>query len=321
MNKVMTLKSRLFECIENSYTIIIAGHIRPDGDCIGACLALNEFINNKFPNKSIEICLDNISELYSFLSMPKNITNTPKHEQYDLVISLDCGDKERLGEIAYYFDTATYTINIDHHISNNNYGQYNCVKNISSASELIYEILEGEKLNRKIAEALYTGIVYDTGVFKHTTTTQRTLEVAGQLLNYDIDFSNIIDKLFCQKTIVQNKLLGKALINSNLVLQDKLVYSTISKEESELLGAKSEDTEGIIDQLRATKGVECAFFLYEIEDDYYKVSLRSNSFVDVCEVAKNFDGGGHKKASGCMIKGKINTIIEQLIEVISKQLN
>ena len=166
---------------------------------------------------------------------------------------------------------------------------------------------------------LYTGIVHDTGVFKHSNTTRKTMEYAGMLLEKGVSTTKIIDETFYQKTFVQNQLLGKALLKSQLYADGQIIISNLSEQDFEELHASTSDSDGIIDQLRITKGVEAAIFLYPIENGY-KVSMRSNEKVKVSEIAKTHGGGGHIRAAGCSMKGTLKDIQSTIISEITEQL-
>jgi phosphoesterase RecJ-like protein len=316
------MKNKLFEAVENNKSILIAGHMHPDGDCIGACLALGQYIKSNYKDKDIDIYLENIPDVYDYLSGQELIRTSLEDKAYDLFIALDCGDKMRLGEAVQLFDKASSTFNIDHHISNPAFAEMNVVAlEASSTCEIIYELLNPVFINKQIAEALYTGIIFDTGIFKHSSTTKRTLEIAGELIEYNFNFSSIIDRVFFEKTYGQNQLLGKALLNSQLALDDRCIYSFITQKDLEENLKASKDTDGIIDQLRVTQGVLMAFFLYEDAPNHYKMSLRANDKINVCTVAQYFGGGGHTKASGCSVDGELEDIIQKVIELVDQQLH
>lgn len=314
------MKNEIIKYITDSKTILILGHTKPDGDCVGACLAMARYILNQFYNKEVNIYLKDIPSTYDYLNFQDLIINQPKYDVYDLTIALDCADIERIGD-KRYFENAKKTINIDHHISNTKFGHINYIKIVSSTCEIIYELITSKNITKKIAQAIYTGIIYDTGIFRHQTTTKKTLQIASELIEFDINFSKIIDKLFYEKTYKQNKLLGVALANSKLILNDKCIYSYISNNEVKKLNIKSGDTEGIIDQLRSTIGVLCAYFIYEVEPNKFKISFRSNDIVDVCKIAKIYNGGGHIRAAGCSVEGEIENVINDINSYINNQLH
>lgn len=309
------------EQILKADTIAITGHIHPDGDCIGSCLALKQYILDNYSEKKVDIYLEPISSKFYFLSHADEIKNEPeKQKNYDLFFVLDCGSQDRYEPFAEMVNNAKTLIGIDHHISNDGFGDYYQIDPDASATcEVLCQIFEEDKISNECAQCLYTGIVHDTGVFKHSNTTRKTMEYAGMLLEKGVSSTKIIDETFYQKTFVQNQLLGKALLNSELYADGKIIFSDVSEEDFKELNAASSDSDGIIDQLRITKGVEAAIFLYPIEDGY-KVSMRSNEKVNVSEIAKSYGGGGHIRAAGCSMKGTLKEIKDTLIKDITKQI-
>ena len=210
---------------------------------------------------------------------------------------------------------------VDHHVTNTRYGDVNVVEPDASATcEVLFGLMDEEKISRETAECLYTGIIHDTGVFQYSNTSIRTMEIAGKLMAKGIDFSTIISESFYQKTYVQNQVLGRALLESILFCDGQCIFSVMRKKDMEFYGVTSKDMEGIVEQLRSTAGVECAIFLYEKEFQEFKVSMRSKKKVDVSRVAAYFGGGGHVRAAGCTMNGRIHDVINNLSEHIAKQL-
>ena len=190
----------------------------------------------------------------------------------------------------------------------------------SSTSELVYEILDEEKISKETAEALYLGIVHDTGVFQYSNTTEKTMGIAGKLMAKGIDFTRIVDDTFYKKTYVQNQILGRALMESILLLEGRVIMGRIRQKDMEFYGVGPKDLEGIVNQLRVTQGVEVAIFLHETGTQEYKVSLRSNGIVDVSRVCAYFGGGGHVKAAGCTMHGTMYDVVNNLTLHIEQQL-
>lgn len=316
--------NNFYELIKQSGRICISGHIRPDGDCIGACTAVYNYISENFKedNKKIDVYVESISDSFMFLSgIDKFILTYPDVERYDLFISLDCGSIDRLGEAQKYFIQSSKTICIDHHISNTKYGDINIVEpDASSTCELLYTLFDKDKISFNTAEPLYLGIVHDTGVFKHSNTKRRTMEIAGALIEKGISPSKIIDGTFYEKTHLQNQILGRCLLESFTVLNGKIIISYVTKKTQDFYCTTHFDFEGVIDQLRITKGVEVALFLIEEKTGTYKVSMRSNGIVDVSKIAVFFGGGGHVKAAGCSIDGRLHDIINNITIGIEHQL-
>ena len=163
------------------------------------------------------------------------------------------------------------------------------------------------------------GIIHDTGVFQYSSTSAKTMNIAGKLMDMGIDFTEIVDKTFYTKTYEQNRILGQALVQSKLELGGAVITSVVTKEQMEEFEVLPKHLDGIVSQLRVTKDVEAAVFLYETEDGY-KVSMRSNGGMDVARVAMEYGGGGHIRAAGVSMEGNADEIIEKILEEMKKQL-
>lgn len=315
--------SELLELVNKADTIAIAGHIRPDGDCVGSCLGLYHYLTSKFGNKKqIDVYLESVPEAVSFLEHAKEtLPEAAPDKVYDLFLSLDCGSVDRLGFTESMFQKAVTTVNIDHHISNTRFAQYNYVEpEASSTCEVLYGFLDKKQVDKKTAECLYLGIVHDTGVFKHSNTSRKTMEIAGCLLETGISSSRIIDDSFYRKTYLQNQLLGRCLLESILLLDGKVIFSFVSLKIMQLYGTVPSDLEGIIDQMRVTEGVEVAILVREEGAQCHKVSMRSNGKVDVSRICCMFGGGGHKMAAGCTMHGSIHDVANNLSIQIEHQI-
>ena len=313
--------SVLESMVQEAASVAILGHIHPDGDCVGSTLGLWNYLRREYPQIQADVYLEDPSEKFAYLSGFNKILRHVEEREYDLCICLDCGSEDRLGEFACYFKNAKKSLCLDHHVTNTRFAQVNLVADgASSACEALYEQLREEALDKTVAECLYTGIVHDTGVFKFSSTSSRTMEIAGKLMAKGIDFGEIIDGSFYRKTYVQNQILGRALLESITFMDGKCIFSAIKKKDMEFYGVTSKDLDGIIDQLRLTEGVECALFLYETGPQEYKVSMRSQKQVDVSRIAAYFGGGGHVRAAGCTMSGSIHDVINNLAGHIAKEL-
>lgn len=312
----------LNRALQQARTVAIGGHVRPDGDCVGSCMALYQYIRKCYPQIHVDVYLEEIPDCFYMFRVMSEITHEVKEiKTYDLFIALDCADSGRLGFSGVLYERAERTLCIDHHISNPGYADENyIVPEASSTAELVFRLLDKEAIDTDIAECLYLGIVHDTGVFQYSSTAPETMEAASFLMRKKIRANEIIDKTYYEKTYAQNRVLGKALLDSQLLLDEKCIASYITKEMMDDFDVKPKDLEGIVSQLRVTQGVEVAIFLYEIGEQEYKVSLRASGKVNVSEVAGCFGGGGHVKAAGVTMKGSVQDIIQALTEQIRKQL-
>lgn len=309
--------------IEKAETIVILGHIRPDGDCVGSCLGVYNYVLDNYPDKAVDIYLDEFKREFMFLRGAKQIFHEKQDKTYDLCISLDSGDLERHGQFETYFHSAKRTMCVDHHVSNLGYGDVCFLKTeCSAAAEAIFTLLEEDKINMECAECLYLGIVHDTGVFKYNNTTRQTMEIAGILIEKGARSPLVIDGTFYKKTFKQNKMLAKALDAAFLMFDGKVIVSCLSKEVFDENGATNLDTDGVVDALRITDGVECALWMYEYpKKGIFKCSLRSNETVNVNLIAGALGGGGHVRAAGCEVEGDKDTIILKITDMIKEQLN
>lgn len=300
----------------------ISGHVRPDGDCVGSTLAVYNYISTYYPEIDVDLYLESIPDVFAFLSNANKIKHSFEDEKvFDLFIVLDCGDAGRLGPTAKYFETAKKTLCIDHHVSNQAFADDNYIyPDASSTCELVFDLIDTDKITKEIAECLYTGMVHDTGVFQHSCTSAKTMNTAGILMEKGIDYPKIVDDTFYTKTYNQNRLLGKAILDSKLYLNGKAIATYITRAQMKEFDCTPKQLDGIVNQLRVTKDVLVAAFLYENEDGSYKVSLRANGEFNVADVAVSFGGGGHIKAAGCTMDGGIDMILNRLMEEIANRL-
>ena len=315
------MRELLNSVLSGKQTVAVAGHIHPDGDSIGACIGLSLYLKKVYPEKRVDVYLEEIPKQFRFLSGADEILQEKATEEpYDLFICLDCGDAGRLGFAEEIFEEAKSTFCVDHHISNPGFAETNYVKpEASSASELVYRMLDPEQVDQDIAAALYMGIAHDTGIFFYSCTSPETMESAANLMRTGIPANEIIDRTFYVKTYVQQKLLGQAILSSELYFGEKCIASVITKEEMDRYGADPEDLEGIVSQLRNTEGVEASVFLYELPENKFKVSLRSRQYLDMSKVAMELGGGGHARAAGVTLSGEADEILKKVLAQIKEE--
>ncbi len=315
--------SILLEMAARADTVAVLGHMRPDGDCVGSCLAVYNYLKEQYPEKTVQVYLEQPSPKFNYLAGFDTISQELDTSLvYDLCICLDSGDAGRLGDNVVYLEHAKESICLDHHITNQGYARENIIKSdVSSTCEVLFDLLDIDQISKAVAECIYTGIIHDTNVFKNSNTSARTMAVAGQMMEKGINFGAIIDGSFYRKTYVQNQILGRALLESVSILDGVCIFSALRLKDMEFYGARTFDLEGIVDQLRITDGVECAIFLHETHACVYKVSMRSNNKVDVSRVASFFGGGGHVRAAGCTMMGSIHDVVNNLSDRIRLQLD
>lgn len=314
--------AKLDDVLKGKSSVAVSGHIRPDGDCIGSCLGVYNYIKNNYPSVDVDVYLQSFSDKFNFIRYSDEVRHEKTDKIYDLFIMLDSSSLDRLGEFTDMFNNAKETICIDHHISNEKYAMENIVfPKASSTCEVLYGLMDEDRIDNHIAEALYMGIVHDSGAFKYSNTSAQTMNIAGKLMEKGIPFTSIIDNTFYTKTYVQNQILGRALLESVLFFDEKCIFSVVTQREMDFYNISYKDLDGIVEQLRITKGVECAIFMYETGEMEFKVSMRSNEIVDVSAIATYFGGGGHIRAAGFNMKGTLYDVINNISEQLAKQLS
>ena len=302
----MTLDN-IIEEINNAESIVILTHENPDGDAIGSSLALYNGL--KQIGKDADLIIPEFPQTFEFLKNSKEVKKEGKTEKYDLAIALDCGDIKRLDGFAKYFEDANVKISIDHHSANTMFADYNFVNPMAPACcQILVTVLEalGIEIDKEIGTCLLTGIITDTGGFKYSGVTSETFEFAAELLNKGVNVSNIYKKVLQTLSKPSFELRRRAMNRLEFLEEGKIAftYITLKDEEETMAGSNSHD--GIVEMGRDIEGVEISIFLREKEDGY-KISLRSNEYVNVSDICLMFSGGGHIRAAG----GSINLPFEQ----------
>ena len=323
----MTL-SQIANFILESKKIGITYHVSPDGDAVGSVLAL--FNALKSLNKDCYIISkDTLSENLKFLKGSDEITGeiTEPVDETDVVVVLDCGNLERVSANLKEF-TGTI-INIDHHLSNDKYGDINYIdSNAAATAEIVFELLnlmgisfeKEDSVIKDIGTCMYTSIVTDTGAYRHSNVTERTHRISAVLKKIGVDNTFIYQSLFDNKDFSRIKLIGKALSSMQLILNGKVALLEIDKNFTADLGIDIGDTSDIISYGLQIKGVEVTLLLKEVEDGV-KASLREKSYVDVRKIAEVFGGGGHIRASGIKIKNmSMEEAKYEILNEIQKEL-
>lgn len=313
----------LLKELKKANTIGISGHIRPDGDCVGSVMGLYLYLKKALPKAKIIPMIEEPAPEFSCIKDIDEIVTdfNPNIEVFDVYIGLDCSTTDRYGEAEKFFQGAKKKIVVDHHISNEGFGDVSYIDGkASSTCELVYDLIDKKYMDVDIAKALYIGMIHDTGVFQYSCVSPKTLTIAADLISYGFDFSAIIDETFYEKTRVQNAMLGRSLVESIFFMGGKCVVAKVDRKMMEFYGATPHDFDGICNQMRYTKGVEVAIFMFELEQGTYKVSLRSKGNVDVSKIAKFYNGGGHARAAGFTMSGSFHDVVNNLSDSIAMQL-
>ena len=310
MNKILNL-------IRESNSILLLTHEHPDGDAIGSVMAMYHVLNDM--NKKVDVVIPTIPPVFDFL-ITKNILSK-SDQNYDLVISLDCATKERLGQENDEFDGCEKKIVIDHHVSNSKYGDINHIEgNISSCCQVLYYLFKSWKINltKVISEALITGLLTDTNGFSNDNVDKKSFLMVAELFDSGINFHNIYYNSLTKKSMAQHLLMKLATNRLEFFEDGKIVFTYITKEDFLNFNAKLGDHEGIVDIGRNIDGVEVSIFIRE--ESEYHISLRSNGNVNVSNIAAKFGGGGHPLAAGAKSSNTFEETKKSLIDETIKEL-
>lgn len=316
--------SDVAEVIKRSKKIAVACHVRPDGDALGSALALSTALNNA-GKTAYMLCDDEPPERLCIFPAMKRVNRTlpVKRGEIDLFVSVDCAESSRMGAFGREFDSFNgATLNIDHHVSNPGFGKYNYVLSDNTATcEILPEIFKasGLEINAEIADLLTLGLLTDSGNFSHKDVSAKTFAVASLLKEKGANFYEINYRMFTRQTKARALLYKRVLQTLRFELDDKLTFITVSQKDMAETGTDKSQTEGFVDYPLSIDGVEVSIALLEVKHNQYKASLRSKN-VNVNAVAARFGGGGHALASGCMLSGEYEEVIERLTYAVYQSL-
>lgn len=309
----IALAKEAFQMVEKSSTIVIISHRSPDPDTIGSNFALRE-IFERHGKKVTSACIDPLTEDVFFLPNYQ-LTDQIDLEKTDLLLCVDSGSQNQAALTEKYpdlFSGQIPVINIDHHRSNNHYGTLNIVlPEAASTTAMIYELLKiwNEKITPGIATCLLYGLYFDTGSFMHSNTTDDVLQIAGELLKYGANLQAITQNLFHSHSVEKLKLWGK-IFSEAQITDHQVVVGAVTQEDLKKAGAERQDISGAIDYLSMIKNTQFATMISEDEKGFVRGSLRTQKDnVNLSEIAELLNGGGHKKASGFQLEGKLKKVV------------
>lgn len=315
---------QLNDIIKSSKNILIISHLNPDGDTLGSMCGMFSAIKDNFKKKADMLLLSKVPSIYEFLPYigeAKHFDEYDKSREYDLVIDVDIAAYDRMCDAAVLFEKAKFTVNIDHHKTNDSYAKLNFViPEASSTGEVLYGLMKemGWKISLETAKALYTAILTDTGSFRFDNTGVKTFQYASELVDIGVKPSEIYKHCYesNSKELVQFQAycLSKAIFEA----ENRIAYSVIYKKDIEKFNAGEDCTEGLAEKLRAIVTTDVAFLVKQIGTNISKISMRSK-LLDVSEICAVFGGGGHKQAAGCVIKASPEDAARKILEEIRKR--
>lgn len=312
--------NNIIDIIQSVNNIGIFTHVSPDGDAVGSSLGL--YLGLKQLGKDVDVIVGDYSKCFEFLPGIENIKKSGKG-RYDLAIVVDCASLGRVFNPESSFINSDVTIAIDHHISNTYFANYNYVEKTSPAvCKTLVKILKqlGVRIDKEIGTCLMAGIITDSGGFRYSSVDSETFMFAASMLDIGINISDIYYRTFDEKTRAQLDLSTMAVNRLRFYCDNKIALTYITLDDMNKAKALIGDHEGIVNVGRNVLGVEVSIFLREDIDNTYKVSLRSNKYVDVCEIATVFNGGGHIRGAGCTMNCSLDEAIEKLVKEVIKKL-
>ena len=320
MSVTQSTFAEIGQALRDHQTFAILSHVRPDGDALGSQLALALSLEQL--GKTVRVWNeDGMIEKYNFLPRADLLSKPPaQKEEVDLVVALDTAVQTRLGTAIESVGSARMLINIDHHPSNPRYGDLVFIDPVSPATgQILFELISDQKLpmTPEIAENLYVAISTDTGSFQYPNTTARTFEIAAELIRAGVDVGRVSQLLYENYPRRRVELLRELLGTMRFAGQGRVASFSLSLAMTKRLGVLPEDNEGLIDHLRAIRGVIVAVFFEELPEGKVRVSMRSKSSeADVCAICMKFGGGGHKLAAGARVRGTLAEVEQKVLEAI-----
>ena len=317
---------QIVQHIKDARHILIVSHAEPDGDSVGSLLALGLALTKI--GKSITLLNPSpIPAVYRFLpGADRIVQQIIKAEKFDLVIVLDCGDIDRVGDAAVDVSKIPMLINIDHHVSNTGFGQAQFVDTTACATaEIIYRLINVLNIpcDKDIATSIYTGILTDTGSFRFSNTNRASFVISSAMIDAGVEPHRVAQHVFGTYSLGRMKLLNMALNSIEISENGKLSMMTITRSMLNTTGTNSEDLDGMINYARRIEDVKVAALIHEIKNgggkfinmNRYHVSLRSDSSVDVAKIASKFGGGGHTSAAGFQIESTLVALKTKIIDL------
>ena len=311
--------------LRQHHRFAVLSHVRPDGDALGSQLALA--LSLQVLGKEVTVWNEGgLLEKYDFLPGGARLTRpSPEPRDFDVAIALDTATQNRLGLAAQSVRHAKIWINIDHHQSNPGYGDLVYIDPASPATgQILFELIQDQKLpmDPAIAENLFVAISTDTGSFQYPNTTARTFEIGAELVRIGVDVGRVSQLLYENYPPRRTELLKELLGTMRFEAKGQIASFSLSLSVATKLGVRPEDNEGLIDHLRAIRGVIVAVFFEELAEGKVRVSMRSkNEEVDVSAICQKFGGGGHKLAAGARVRGTLADVEQRVLQAICEVID
>lgn len=312
--------------MENDHFLVVS-HVSPDGDAASSTLAVG-FMLERLGKSFIMMNEGTIPAKFQMLwncskVLPFSSFAHGQPPSFKSIISVDCADFARIGEVGSWFTPEIPLLNIDHHPTNDCFGAVNVIKpDAAATAEILYDLacVLGVQWEKSLAECIYTGLLTDTGGFRYSNTTPKVMRIASEMLAYGVNGNELADHLLERLTLSQVTLLRKALANLTFTENKQIAWLSVTLDDIQETGATNEDLDGLVNYPRNIEGVEVGLLFKQVTPNKFKISLRSAGKADVSAIAKSFGGGGHVRASGCSIEGSLEQVVDMMVREVELAL-
>lgn len=311
--------------IKSYDSFLVISHVHPDGDAVGSTCAAAHLLERR-GKQYVMTNASPIPEKYLFMEKAKEILpwDEAKKASFDAVITVDCADRSRLGDAEAVLEARYPLLNIDHHPTNTRFGNVNVVlPDKAATAELMYDFSQFLQLkwDRAFAEAVFAGVMADTGSFRYANTSPSAMHLAAHLLEYGVVPNRVATHIFDTMTPAKITVIKHALNSLEISDDGRMAWITLTSEQMKGAGAKEEDAGGVINYARNMKGVEVGLLFKQLDENAVKVSIRSDETIDASKIAQQLGGGGHARAAGCTVEGPLPQVQEKVIGLTRRALD
>lgn len=313
---------QIIEVIRSNSSFLITAHEGPDGDAIGSTLALASFLRKQ--GKSVTVHYqDPVPDIYSFLPGSDSVLQHIPDQDYDVAFVLDIGERKRAGKEFCDFTRISVTINLDHHLACENFGDYNLIDSSAAATGvLVYRIANvfGYRFDSETALCIYVAIITDTGSFRYSNANREAFTISGEMIECGVNAWDVAEQLYENQPQRRLELLAKCLPTLEVFKDGQAASVTVTSDMYATCGADSELTDGFVNYPRSIRGVEVAIFFRQLEERRFKVGFRSKGKVNVAAFSAALGGGGHHNAAGCTVNGTLEEVKATVYKIVGQSL-
>lgn len=313
---------QIADVIRSNSSFLLTTHEGPDGDAIGSSLALASFLRKIGKDVTVHY-KDPVPDLYAFLPASDTVLSTIPDKHYDVAFVLDIGERKRAGKLFCEFTKVTTTVNLDHHLSCENFGDFNLIDTQAAATGiLVHRIAEafGYRFDPETALCIYVAIITDTGSFRYSNANREAFTIAGEMIECGVNAWDVAEQLYENQPQKRLELLAQCLPTLEVFKDGQAASVTVTLDMYAACGADADLTDGFVNYPRSIRGVEVAIFFRQLEDKKFKVGFRSKGKVNVAAFSAALGGGGHHNAAGCTVEGTLDYVKETVYKIVAASL-